>query len=47
VAIPKAANVAHVRENHAALALYLTREDVAALDRAFPAPTEATPLAML
>jgi len=47
VAIPKAANVAHVRENHAALALYLTREDLAALDRAFPAPTEATPLAML
>jgi diketogulonate reductase-like aldo/keto reductase len=47
VAIPKAANVAHVRENHAARALYLTREDLAALDRAFPAPTEATPLAML
>ncbi len=47
VAIPKAANVAHVRENHAALALHLTREDLAALDRAFPAPTEAIPLAML
>jgi diketogulonate reductase-like aldo/keto reductase len=47
VAIPKAANVAHVRENHAALAIRLTREDLAALDRAFPAPTEAIPLAML
>lgn len=47
VAIPKAANVAHVRENHAALAIHLTREDLAALDRAFPAPTEAIPLAML
>ena len=47
VAIPKAANVAHVRENHAALALRLTKQDLAALDRAFPAPTEATPLAML
>ena len=47
VAIPKAAKVAHVRENHAALALHLTREDLAALDRAFPPPTEAIPLAML
>jgi diketogulonate reductase-like aldo/keto reductase len=47
VAIPKAANVAHVRENHAALALHLTKGDLAALDRAFPAPTEALPLAML
>jgi diketogulonate reductase-like aldo/keto reductase len=47
VAIPKAANVAHVRENHAALAIHLTREDLTALDRAFPAPTEAIPLAML
>jgi diketogulonate reductase-like aldo/keto reductase len=47
VAIPKAANVAHVRENRAALELHLTREDLAALDRAFPAPTEAIPLAML
>jgi diketogulonate reductase-like aldo/keto reductase len=47
VAIPKAANVAHVRENHAALELRLTRQDLAALDRAFPAPTEVMPLAML
>jgi diketogulonate reductase-like aldo/keto reductase len=47
VAIPKAANVAHVRENHAALAIHLTREDLTKLDRAFPAPTEAIPLAML
>jgi diketogulonate reductase-like aldo/keto reductase len=47
VAIPKAASVAHVRENHAALAIHLTREDLTALDRAFPAPTEAIPLAML
>ena len=47
VAVPKAADVAHVRENHAVLALRLTKQDLAALDRAFPAPTEATPLAML
>ncbi|MGZ3319413.1 MAG: aldo/keto reductase, partial [Xanthobacteraceae bacterium] len=47
VAIPKAAKLAHVRENHAALELRLTKEDLAALDRAFPAPTDAMPLAML
>jgi diketogulonate reductase-like aldo/keto reductase len=46
-AIPRAADATHVRENHAALALHLTREDIATLDRAFPAPTEAIPLAML
>jgi diketogulonate reductase-like aldo/keto reductase len=47
VAIPKPANVAHVRENRGSLALRLSKQDLAALDRAFPAPTEATPLAML
>jgi diketogulonate reductase-like aldo/keto reductase len=47
MAIPRAANVAHVRENHAAFAIRLTRDDLAALDRAFPAPTEPIPLAML
>lgn len=47
VAIPKAANVAHVRDNHAASSLRLTRDDLAALDRVVPAPTEPIPLAML
>jgi diketogulonate reductase-like aldo/keto reductase len=47
VTIPKAADVAHVRENRAALELHLTREDLAALDRAFPQPTVAIPLATL
>ena len=47
VAIPKAANVAHLQENYAALELHLTKEDLAALERAFPPPTEAIPLAML
>ena len=47
VAIPKAAKPAHVRENRAALDLRLTKEDLAALDDAFPAPTEAIPLEML
>jgi diketogulonate reductase-like aldo/keto reductase len=47
VAIPKAANIAHVRENLAALELRLTEQDLTALDRAFPPPTEAIPLEML
>jgi diketogulonate reductase-like aldo/keto reductase len=47
VAIPKAAKLVHVRENYAALELRLTRQDLAELDRAFPPPTEALPLAML
>jgi diketogulonate reductase-like aldo/keto reductase len=38
VAVPKAARVAHVEENAAALHLELTAEELAALDRAFPAP---------
>jgi diketogulonate reductase-like aldo/keto reductase len=47
VAIPKAANIAHVRENRSALELRLTEQDLTALDRAFPPPTEAIPLEML
>jgi diketogulonate reductase-like aldo/keto reductase len=47
IAIPKAATVAHVRENRAALELRLTRQDLAVLDDAFPSPTEAVPLEML
>jgi diketogulonate reductase-like aldo/keto reductase len=46
-AIPKAAASDHVRENRAALDLELTREDLAALDRAFPPPESAKPLKML
>jgi len=47
VAVPKAANVAHLQENYAALERHLTKEDLAALERAFPPPIEAIPLAML
>jgi diketogulonate reductase-like aldo/keto reductase len=47
VAIPKAASVAHVRENHAALSLTLDAEALKALDAAFPPPTKARPLEML
>jgi len=47
VAIPKASSEAHVRDNHAALALRLTPADLADLERAFPPPRQATPLAMI
>ena len=45
IAIPKAANEAHVRDNRAALDLRLTRTDLAALDAAFPPPKRKLPLA--
>jgi len=35
--IPKASSVAHAQENAAALSLELSRDDLAELDRAFPA----------
>lgn len=38
MAIPKAATIAHVEENAAALQLTLTAEDIMRLERAFPAP---------
>jgi diketogulonate reductase-like aldo/keto reductase len=47
IVIPKAANLAHVAENRAALDLALTPADCAALDRAFPPPQRKMPLAML
>jgi diketogulonate reductase-like aldo/keto reductase len=43
--IPKAGSEAHVRENYGALAVRLTTDDLAALDRAFPAPQRKKPLA--
>ena len=46
-AIPKAGNVPHVKENHAALALRLTPQDMVALDAAFPPPKKKVPLEML
>jgi diketogulonate reductase-like aldo/keto reductase len=42
--IPKAGSEAHVRENHAALNVKLTAEDLAQLDRAFPPPAWKKPL---
>ena len=47
IAIPKAGNVAHVRENRGAADLVLSSEDLAALDAAFPRPMTAGPLEML
>ena len=45
--VPKAGTPAHVRENHAALELELTDEDLDELDGAFPPPTGPQPLEML
>jgi diketogulonate reductase-like aldo/keto reductase len=45
--IPKAADLAHTRAVRAAADLRLTADLLAELDRMFPPPTHATPLAML
>ena len=47
IAIPKAADVAHVRENRRAADLALTPEDLAEINAAFPPPARKTPLEML
>jgi diketogulonate reductase-like aldo/keto reductase len=47
IAIPKAADAAHVRDNAAAAALQLTPEDTAAIDAAFPPPRRKRRLDML
>lgn len=44
MAIPKASSVAHVKENAAALSITLSADDLAKLDRAFPAPQRKMPL---
>ncbi|WP_017544314.1 aldo/keto reductase [Nocardiopsis prasina] len=46
-AIPKAGTVGHVEENHAALDLRLTEEDLGALDERFPGPDGPSPLDVL
>jgi len=46
-AIPKSSNVDHVRENAGAVGWELPAEDVAAIDKAFPAPSRDVPLGML
>ena len=47
VAIPKAVDPQHVRENAASLDVHLTGEDLAELDAAFPVPAPDTPLETL
>ena len=47
IAIPKASSVQHVRENHKALEIRLTPEDLAAIDAEFPAPKRKRPLEMI
>ena len=45
--IPKSGDAKRVRENHGALALELSAEDISALDDAFPPPARKVPLAMI
>jgi diketogulonate reductase-like aldo/keto reductase len=45
--IPKAGKVEHTRENAGGGGWALTAEDIAAIDKAFPAPVRDVPLAML
>lgn len=47
IAIPKASSIAHVEENARALTLFLTVDDLAVLDAAFPAPTQKHALEMV
>jgi aryl-alcohol dehydrogenase-like predicted oxidoreductase len=47
VAIPKAASLAHLRDNVAARDLVLDTTALAELDAAFPPPQRARPLPML
>ena len=47
IVIPKSSRPEHIDDNLAALDLTLTPGDLAALDRAFPPPSRATPLDML
>jgi diketogulonate reductase-like aldo/keto reductase len=46
VAIPKASNLDHVRQNREALDISLTRQDLKELDRVFPPPSRKVPLEM-
>ncbi len=46
IAIPKASNPTHVKENSAALNIQLTQEDLTELDKAFPPPNRKMSLAI-
>jgi diketogulonate reductase-like aldo/keto reductase len=47
IAIPKASNEAHVRENAQSAKIRLTKQDLAEIDREFPRPKSKRPLPML
>jgi diketogulonate reductase-like aldo/keto reductase len=47
IAIPKASNKTHVRENVQSIELKLTKEDLTELDDAFPPPRSKQPLPTL
>jgi len=47
IAIPKASNEEHVRENALSIEIKLTKNDLAELDRRFPAPKSKRPLPTL
>jgi diketogulonate reductase-like aldo/keto reductase len=47
VAVPKASTPGHVKQNHIALDIHLTRDQLAALERAFPPPDRKVQLEMI
>lgn len=47
IVIPKASRIDHVEQNHAALELALSAEELSTLDAAFPPPRKPVPLEML
>jgi diketogulonate reductase-like aldo/keto reductase len=47
IAIPKASQPQHLRENREAIDIRLSKEDLAKLDQSFPLPTRRIPLEML
>jgi diketogulonate reductase-like aldo/keto reductase len=47
VAIPRSSSTAHVRENHGALGITLSRRDLEEIDRAFPPPKDPQPLEVI
>jgi diketogulonate reductase-like aldo/keto reductase len=47
IAIPKASNEKHVRDNARSIEIKLTNDDLADLDREFPAPKSKKTLPML
>jgi len=47
ISIPKASSADHVRDNHRALEIRLSSEDLAAIDADFPPPKRKRPLEML